>query len=249
MTFLRSKFGLSTLADPKPMWEEFDQDNFENNVRAGYINWKGNKSKRPLGQNPNGPESEAEKSLPEQAKAVARDNRSYFSNSLMASAPSKELKVNDNWYGQLTGEWDVAWTEGQGTADQKIIPGEWNISWINDGEAMQDLLNVPYRWQTKNYNREPIRRTSLRVFNKSRSAWEGFHAQAGQLLFFQTSKNPKGQLVESFRLDESTFEAWVFDEILSDSFKVTISQSTNQGQSYHQIGEIWAKRRGLDIPE
>ncbi|MDR1394813.1 MAG: zinc ribbon domain-containing protein, partial [Deltaproteobacteria bacterium] len=172
-----AKVGLSSCAEPLNRWDTFNQDEFDQAVRAGYLNWRGNKTFRKLGESPQGPESPLMASRTREQKLQYLDSRTFFASSFMADRPALSLKPENNWYLTLNGEWDIAWIQGKDTPEEKIVAGEWVFSWINDGDALQDVMSIPFRWLKLPAGQMPIFITTIRHFNESRSAWEGFHVQ------------------------------------------------------------------------
>jgi hypothetical protein len=166
----------------------------------------------------------------------------------MSYSPSPSLKPQDNWYVLLPGEWDVAYVTGLGSRDERIVAGEWNFAWVNDGQALQDVLTVPYRWQKAPADFAPIQSTSARVFNPKLGHWDGFHIDDGHLIFFRASKNTQGRIMEHYQTEGGPLVVTVFSDFKPGSFKATISQSTNNGGNYTLVGEIWAKKREAVIP-
>jgi hypothetical protein len=238
------KFGLADCAEPRNRWDDYSQEDFEKNVRAGYASWQNNKSTRRIGESATGPESALMAARSPEQKMIHQDTQSFFAGSLMSDGPSKNLKAEDNWYKNLLGEWDLAWIQGEGSGDEKMTPGEWVFAWINNGEALQSVISLPNRWLKPPEGLTPINMTSVRHFNTGRKAWEGFHIQTGQMHYFGATFN-QNQLVESYQIENGPIMVWVFEELQNDSFKVTISQSTDNGTSYTTLGQIWAKKRGL----
>jgi hypothetical protein len=246
--YLRDRLGLKSCADPRDMWEDFDQDEFERGVKNGYGNWNTPGLTRNVGQGSRGPETPEEAARPVEEKIVMQDTQSYFASTLMSYAPSQSLKPQDNWFILMPGEWDVAYITGQGTRDELILAGEWTFTWINDGQALQDVLSVPYRWQKPPADFQPIQSTSVRVFNPKLGLWEGFLIRDGHMFFFRASKNAEGKIVEHYQAEGGPLVVTVFSDFKPGSFKAAISQSTNNGASYSPVAEIWAKKRETVIP-
>jgi hypothetical protein len=247
LAYLKAHYGLEACTEPKDMWDKFDQDNFERSVRSGYVTWNKDPHSRRVGQDPNGPETPEEANRPEKEKVLASDNRSYFASTLMSEIPSKDLKLTDNWYLLFPGEWDVAYIIGAGTSNEQIIAGEWSFAWINDGQALQDILSVPYRWQDPPKNFQQIHSTSTRLFNPKLHVWEGFHILNSALVFFRAAKSQDGLIVEHYQAGGGPLVVTTFSDFSATSFKASIKESTNNGGSYTPVAEIWAKKRGLNI--
>jgi hypothetical protein len=241
----KMRAGLQTCAEPpKKMWETSDPAEDKKVVRAGYGPWREKQKSRPVGQDPNGPESEEWKSLSPNEKVLRTDRRDYFSAALFSLSPSPELDANDNWYGPVIGEWDVAWVPGGDFNNPAVQNGEWNFTWINSGEAVQDILSVPYLWEKR--NKDAIRATTVRTFNPATDNWEGAHFQTGKVLPFQAVRNRDGNIFESYQSEPGVITVWTFANIDANSFQVYINQTNNGGQSYQLVAEIWAKRRLRD---
>jgi hypothetical protein len=246
--YLTGRIGIESCVEVRDMWDEFDQGEFEAGVKGGYGEWNKKGNSRKLGQDPNGPETPEQAARTEREKLLLSDSKAYFASTLMSEYPSKDLKTQDNWYILFPGEWDVAYITGAGTSDERIIAGEWSFAWINDGEALQDVLSVPYRWQPAPSGFENIQTTSTRLFNPKLHVWEGFHIEGGQFIFFRAAKSQDGQIVEHYQAEGGPLVVTVFSDFTANSFKATISESTDKGASYAKVAEIWAKKRGVFIP-
>jgi hypothetical protein len=240
-----AKFGLADCAEPRNRWDDFSQEDFENRVRAGYDSWQAKKSTRRVGESPTGPESPVMAARTPEQKLQSHDTRSFFAGSLMSDGPSKSLKAENNWYLSLAGEWEVAFIQGQGDSEA-ITAGEWVFTWINEGEALEDVLSVPYRWLKPAQGQAAISMTTVRHFNVSKGAWEGFHIQKGHMYYFGSARNQgQNQIIESYQVEGGPIMIWVFENVQRDSFQVAISQSTDNGSSFQAVGRIWAKRRSF----
>jgi hypothetical protein len=238
-----AQFGLANCAEPRNRWDDFSQEDFEKNVRSGYASWRNQKPTRRIGESPTGPESSLLASRTPEQKLQRQDTLSYFATSLMSDGPSRLLKAENNWYLPFNGEWDVAYSLGKDD-QERIMAGEWVFSWINNGEALEDVLSIPFRWLKPPLGQSPIYSTTIRHFNTFRQSWEGFHIQNGQMFYFGAQRN-QNKIIESYQVENGPIVAWIFEEIERESFKVIITQSDNNGSSYQQMGQIWAKRRAL----
>jgi hypothetical protein len=226
------------------MWEEENETENKQEIYSGYTSWKDKKKSRRFGQKPHGPDSETEANLTPEETLSRLDRTTYFAESLISQIASPSIKPENNWYAPLVGEWDVAWIYGLKTANELTINGEWNFIWINNGEALQDILIIPYLWNTQNVT-NPIRQTTIRAFNQSRGYWEGARLTNGRIMHFTSSRNTDGNIFESYMESQDVYVVWVFYNITSTSFQVTISQTVDGGKNYQQVGEIWAKKRAV----
>ncbi|MDR1050027.1 MAG: hypothetical protein LBP95_02910 [Deltaproteobacteria bacterium] len=243
LVFLRQKLGLDSCAEPRDMWEEFSQEEFEQSVKGGYDNWKQSLVNRLAGQSPRGPESEEEAARDPKEKFLEADRQIYFAASLSSRFPSEKLQAQNNWYGRTTGEWDVAYIHLPGSRNEELVAGEWLVYWINDGQAIQDVLSVPYRWQKPPEGFETVQATTVKAFNHAKNYWEGFHVQDDRLHYFRSSRNSSGQIIEQYQVEGGPLVATVFSEMSQTSFRAAVSHSSDNGASYTLIAEIWAKKR------
>jgi hypothetical protein len=246
--YLSDRFGLEKCAEPRNMWDEFNQKEFESGVRGGYDQWNKDGNTRMVGEDPNGPETPEQAARSEREKILAKDNKSYFASTLMSEKPSANLKPADNWYVMFPGEWDVAYIIDAGTDKEQIIAGEWTFTWINDGQALQDVLSVPYRWQDPPKGFEKIQSTSTRLFNPKLHVWEGFHILNSGFVFFRSARSQDGRIVEHYQTEGGPLVVTTFSDFTITSFKATLNESTNNGASYTKVAEIWAKKRGVIVP-
>jgi hypothetical protein len=238
----RMRTGLQSCAEPpKKMWDTSDPAEDKRVVRAGYGPWRERQKTRPVGQDPNGPETEEWKNLSQNEKILRTDRRDYFAASIFSLSASPDLKTENNWYSLIVGEWDVAWIPGGDFNSPDVQNGEWNFTWINAGEAIQDVLSIPYLWEKR--NKDSVRTTTIRTFNPNTGIWEGAHIQNGRILPFQATRNRDGNIFESYQTGPGVIVVWTFANIDTESFQVYINQTNNGGQSYQLLAEIWAKKR------
>jgi hypothetical protein len=242
--WVRGKLG--TCAEPMERWEEFDQEKFESKVKGGFSSWIEGANTRIAGQSAKGPETPEEAARPEEEKIIDRDNQTYFATTLMSSGPSADLKVQDNWYMLMNGEWDVAYVSvGE---SQALMAGEWTFAWINNGQAIEDVLSVPYQWSKPPEGTAPIQMTTVRIHNPKRQAWEGFHVLDGSMVFFGATKTPHNQLMEHYKTEDGPLVVWHYEDVKRDSFKVTVSHSADNGATWVRVAELWCKRRQTIAP-
>jgi hypothetical protein len=231
--------GLHSCAEPREkMWESDDKLEDQASVKQGYASWKNQKKSRPRGQG-----QYADENLNKEQREVRTDKRAYFADTLMTEAPSKNINPGNNWYRSLPGEWDVAWITRQGAAEN-ITTGEWIFSWVNSGEALEDVLNIPYLWE-KQDAKNIVRVTTLRTYNGKDGVWEGARVFPGRILPFRAGRNQDGSIYETFLNAQGNQEYWVFTNMTSDAFQVYVSESPDNGQTYRYLAEIWAKIRTI----
>ncbi|MDR2443791.1 MAG: hypothetical protein LBE31_09775 [Deltaproteobacteria bacterium] len=246
--WLEARVGLESCVEPQKRWEDFSQKDLEDQVKKGYDNWSKGKNTRIAGQSAKGPETPEELARSDSERTIDRDNQAYFASALMSSGPRKTLRPQDNWYLLMDGEWEVAYIINPGSSDSRIIGGEWSFTWINNGQAVQDVLAVPFQWNKTEEQFEPILITSIRLFNPQRNSWEGFHVMNGVMVYFGVTKTAQNQILEHYQTGDGRLIVWVYSDLNPSSFKVTISQSTDNGATYKAISEMWAKRRDTVIP-
>jgi hypothetical protein len=240
---------LGACAEPMEKWEQFSQEEFEKEVKSGFSLWsRPGENTRVAGQSAKGPETEAEKARTRSQKFIDRDNQTYFATTLMSPGPSKNLAPKENWFGLMSGEWDVAYIVGAGTRDEVLVAGEWTFAWINNGQAMQDVLSVPYQWSEPAAGVAPIQMTTIRMPNAQRQNWEGFHVLDGRMIYFGVARTASNQIMEHYQLEGEPLVAWTYYDLEMASFKVAISQSANNGASWTKVADIWAKRRSTVMP-
>jgi hypothetical protein len=243
----RARMGLQSCADPPlKMWEAGGDAEDRQAARNGYSAWRTRKKIRPQFQDPNGPETEEQRNMTPQMRATMADRRNYFALAMMAERNSIDIMPEDNWYGIFVGEWDVAWITGRGTEAEKIVQGEWIFSWINRGEAIEDVMAVPYRWESS--KGDPIIATAVRAYDTSAGAWRGFRVQDGRAFHFSASRNQDRNIYETYQ-DGTLLVTWIFFNITQEGFQVTLNQTTDGGMTYSMTAEIWAKRREILQPQ
>jgi hypothetical protein len=242
----RMRLGLQSCADPpvRKMWETNDPAREKAVVRTGYASWTNQRKSRPAGQDATGPESPEAAAMSKEERAFRADRNNYFASSLFTSRPADTLSEEDNWYGTLVGEWDVAWLPEGNPAGPDVMNGEWNFMWINSGEAIQDILAIPYLWEKR---KNPLRTSTVRTHNEEGDHWEGARVQNGRIFPFRASRNADGNIFESYQTEPGVFVVWTFNAVTPDSFRVYVNQTSDNGKTYRLVAEIWAKKRFVDM--
>ena len=167
-----------------------------------------------------------------------------FSSALLAIKADKSLPAEHDLYSALIGEWDFEWVDGQGTANERRVPGEWLFSWILEGRAVQDIFICPSREARKTLNPPDAEYgTTIRVFNPEKQAWDAMYLQSKGLVHLEGRRGENGEIVHNCTSCQGYQMHWVFSEITPETFRWRNSVSQDEGKTWQLVGELFARRR------
>ena len=171
-------------------------------------------------------------------------SRNQFLSALMSDGPSPELGDQAETYGWLVGSWDIRIVDYDRDGQKQEQQGEWHISWVLEGRAIQDIFIVPKRGQRDKATRQRNRYGStLRMFDPSINAWRVYWRNpviaAREELIGQKVGNDIVQ--EGVDAAGNTFR-WIFDRITADSFHWYGRRSFDGGISWQLEVEFFATR-------
>jgi hypothetical protein len=63
---------------------------------------------------------------------------------------------------------------------------------------------------------------------------------------FRAGRGNDGSIYETFSNAQGYAEHWIYSGITPQGFRVSISETRDNGQTYTQVAEIWAKSRILN---
>lgn len=98
----------------------------------------------------------------------------FFKN-LMSKSKNSCLPEEFNFFGKLIGGWEIDYINN---SNSSLIKGTWHFSWILDGMAIQDVINLP------NYELG----TTLRIYNPVTNAWDIAYCYMGRIMRFEARK-------------------------------------------------------------
>ena len=177
-------------------------------------------------------------------KAARGASSNQFLSALMSDGPSPELGDEAETYGWLVGSWDIRIVDYKSDGQKQEQQGEWHISWVLEGRAIQDIFIVPRRDLRDRATVQGNRYGStLRMFDPSINAWRVYWrnpvtAARDELI---------GQRIGNDIVQEGTDASgnkfrWVFDRITADSFHWFGERSYDGGISWRFEVEFFATR-------
>jgi hypothetical protein len=115
---------------------------------------------------------------------------------------------------------------------------------------LQDALTVPYRWSPTPAGLTPISSTTLRTCNEKLGLREGIPLAGGRMTPFRVVKPPQNQdaLTEHCQAEDGALTIWLFGEVMANSFKVAVGESSDGGTACRHVADAWAKQRLPVLP-
>ncbi|MCL2261723.1 MAG: hypothetical protein FWC08_00710 [Defluviitaleaceae bacterium] len=166
-----------------------------------------------------------------------------FYNALISDAARKDLREKLNLFGQFIGEWEFDGVFAKDTPDEWRVPGEWLFSWILDGTAIQDVFICPSRAeQARNPNPDGEYGTTVRFYNPQTDSWNCAYGLFGTMTVLE-AKQVGEQIIVTNKSDTASLTQWVFSDITPNSFHWQNRTSTDNGNTWSVIFELFARRR------
>ncbi len=164
---------------------------------------------------------------------------------LRADAPHPNYADKLALFGWLIGVWklDIKFFNEAGDLIFHA-PGEWAFSWILDGRAIQDVITYPpLDDASKTAPGERRTGTTLRYYDAKTDAWRALFLGATSSVFFQlTAKSVGSDILLEGTEDDGTMNRWLFTEITPNSFHWIGKVSTDGGESWWMVQEMFAHR-------
>lgn len=168
---------------------------------------------------------------------------SDFSNALICETCKDELREKMSLFGQFVGEWEFEGIIKKGTPHEQRVPGEWIFSWILDGTAIQDVFICPSRKECeKNPNPNAEYGTTLRFYNQATDVWDMFYGLAGATHILE-GKQVGEQIIVHNKSESEGLTQWIFSDITPSSFHWQNQTSSDSGESWGVIFELFAHRK------
>jgi hypothetical protein len=161
---------------------------------------------------------------------------------LEATSPNPSLGDQAQILGRIVGTWDVEYTDF--ARDGKAIhrTGEFIVSWVMDGRALQDLWIVDPSGTRK--EREVY--TDLHWFDPKSRTWRAtfFDPEHGSVAKFTGGPVGNDRYVLETQDLGSPQTRWSFNDIRPDSFVWRDEASSDGGKTWRLQAEYRMKRRG-----
>ena len=161
---------------------------------------------------------------------------------LEATNPNPSLGDQAQVLSRLVGAWDVEYTDFSKDGKSIHRTGEFIVSWVMDGRALQDLWIVDPSGKRK--DREVY--TTLHYFDAKSRTWHATFVDPEHGSIARFAGGPQGSdrfVIETADLGNPT-NRWSFNDIGPDSFVYRDEASTDGGKSWRLQSEYQMKRRG-----
>jgi hypothetical protein len=161
---------------------------------------------------------------------------------LEAPSPNPSLGDQAQVLGRMVGTWEVEYTDF--AKDGKAIhrTGEFIVSWVMDGRAVQDLWIVDPSGKRK--DREVY--STLHYFDAKSRTWHAIFVDPEHGSIARFAGGPQGSdrfVIETADLGNQT-NRWSFNDIRADSFVYRDEASSDGGKTWKLQSEYQMKRRG-----
>jgi hypothetical protein len=161
---------------------------------------------------------------------------------LEAPGPNPSLGDQAQVLDRMVGTWDVEYTDF--AKDGKAIhrTGEFIVSWVMDGRAVQDLWIVDPSGKRK--EREVY--TTLHYFDAKSRTWHATFVDPEHGSIARFTGGPAGSdrfVIETADLGNQT-NRWSFNDIRADSIVYRDEASNDGGKTWKLQSEYQMKRRG-----
>ena len=182
----------------------------------------------------------------EVATAPAADPRLDIAAALEATGPNPSLGDQAKVLGRLVGTWEVEYTDFMKDGTTLHRTGEFMVSWIMDGRALQDLWIVD-PWG-KHKDREVY--TDVHYFDAKSRTWHATFVdpQDGSVARFTASEMGNDRFVLETKEIDSGETRWSFNDIGPDSFIWRDEGSSDGGKTWKLRSEYHMKRRVAGSP-
>jgi hypothetical protein len=161
---------------------------------------------------------------------------------LEATSPNPSLGDQAQVLSRLVGTWDVEYTDFAKDGKSIQRTGEFIVSWVMDGRAVQDLWIVDPSGKRK--DREVY--TTLHYFDAKSRTWHATFVDPEHGSIARFTGGPEGSdrfVIETADLGNPT-NRWSFNDIRPDSFVYRDEASSDGGKSWRLQSEYKMKRRG-----
>lgn len=140
-----------------------------------------------------------------------------FAEALWSNNRSEKIPEAYDYFGGLTGEWDIEWNDHLEDTCPRRVKGEWIFSRVLEGTAVQDLFIVPSRAERlKNPQADAEYGTTLRIYNPKTMAWDIFYGCTGSA--FRLTAVKSGEEVVLTENSEGKMR-YIFSDITADTFR------------------------------
>lgn len=136
--------------------------------------------------------------------------------SALTSGESRIPKEYD-WYAPLLGDWDFAYVDHEGEAEERRLEGEWLFRRALDGGAIEDLFICPSR-ATKDVNPQPDGEygAAIRVFHPEKEGYEMVYACAKAMTRLEVRRI--GDEIVCTVMNRPD-QRWIFSELTGETFR------------------------------
>lgn len=121
---------------------------------------------------------------------------------LMSESKNACLPEEFNFFGKLIGGWEIDYINNSNSC---LMKGTWHFSWILDGMAIQDVINLP------DYELG----TTLRIYNPVTNAWDIAYCYMGRIMRFEAIK--QGDKIVLTNIEDER-RKWLFVKIEDNNF-------------------------------
>jgi hypothetical protein len=169
---------------------------------------------------------------------------------LHAAGPAAERAEKLALYGWLVGDWETEIMTYAADGSRHEGQGEIHAGWILEGRAIQDVWMIPRR-RDRRPDAPPMPicgnwyGTTLRVYDPALDGWRitwidpatNAHRQ-------QIGRKQGADIVQEGTTETGVLSRWSFSEMTASAFHWKAEVSTDKGQSWRLVVEVFARRKG-----
>jgi hypothetical protein len=156
------------------------------------------------------------------------DSAGRLADALFAPGAARGHEAENHTFGQLVGDWAIAYEGFKPDGTIVETEGTLNVGWILDGLAVQDV------WRFKDpQSGKWAGGTTIRLYDPKLAAWHSiwFYPVAGLIQQFEAREHD-GEIVLDETAAAKPSERWTFSKIKENSFDWRAAESADNGRTW-----------------
>ena len=142
--------------------------------------------------------------------------KSEFADALMSENRNVNMPEEMDWFGALSGDWDMRWRQDIGTEREFVCKGEWIFSRVLNGFGIQDLFIVPSREERIRLNMPDAEYgTTIRMYCPNQQNWQVYYTCVGE--YTRLTAEKEGEQIVITEQSAKRMK-WVFSDISDKRF-------------------------------
>jgi len=156
-----------------------------------------------------------------------------FTEGLVADGSAEVEPGKLDLFGQFIGSWSVGWSGRGSNLDRVSMRGNVRFDWLIEGQAVQDVWEVPTadQYVMSNLN-DGIHGTTVRFYDPSFDTWRCVWIEPSKAVVRQFYGWREGDDIILFSDEEKPYVRWCFTEISDRSFVILRETSPDNGSTW-----------------